>query len=124
MYTLDTNTIIYCLRREERTINALREIMAREYPLYVSTITELELFSFKNLPSQEARAIEDFLASTVIIPVDSRIARAAGALRSWHPGLKTPDSVIAATAMLNHSILATRNIRDFSRIDTLRLLEV
>ena len=37
---------------------------------------------------------------------------------------KAADSAIAATALLTHTTLITRNIRDFQQIDTLQLLEI
>ena len=92
--------------------------------MYVSTITELELFSYSALTDDDAEKIEDLLASSVVVPVDSRVARAAATLRQERPGLRTPDSAIAAMALLTHTIFLTRNVRDFDGIPGLRIQEI
>ncbi|MBI3274204.1 MAG: type II toxin-antitoxin system VapC family toxin [Candidatus Colwellbacteria bacterium] len=123
MYTLDTNTIIYYLKDDQKAVAMLRDIFARDIPLYISAITELELFAFSHLSEEEAERIDLILHTVSIIPIDSRIARLAGALkRTYH--IKTPDSGVAATALFTGSTLITRNIRDFRKIPHLSLLEV
>ena len=49
MYTLDTNAIIYYISEEPAAVQTLEDILAQEVPLYVSTVTELELFSLSTL---------------------------------------------------------------------------
>lgn len=44
MYTLDTNAIIYYLKGDPRAGSTIENIIANGTPLYVSTITEVELF--------------------------------------------------------------------------------
>lgn len=123
MYTLDTNTIIYYLKGEEKVATAFKKIFSQPYPIYISAITELELFSFSRLSVKEIEEIERILATLAIISVDSRIARIAGSLRqSYH--FKVPDSVIAATALFTGTILVTRNISDFKKIPNLKLLKI
>ena len=124
MYTFDTNPIIYYLKDEPSVVPVLGEILTTEEPVYISTLSELELFSYSALAPEDIEQIEDFLAALVIVNVDSRVARVAGRLRQEHAGLKTPDSVIAATALLTHTTLVTRNVKDFQQIATLRLLEI
>jgi len=63
------------------------------------------------------------LHTLAVIPVDSRIARIAGALRRVHR-LKTPDGAVAATALFTGSTLVTRNVKDFKKIPNLSLLPV
>jgi len=48
----------------------------------------------------------------------------AGDLRRLYPSLKPLDSGIAATSLYMNSTLATRNVRDFQRIEELSLLEI
>lgn len=123
VYTLDTNAIIYYIKGEEKAVTALNNLLSQPHPIYISAITELELFSFKKLSIQERERIEEVLNSLVIIPVDSRIARIAGPLRQNY-SLKLPDSAIAATALLTGTILVTRNISDFKKISNLKLLKI
>ena len=46
-YTLDTNVIIYYLKDDAKAISLLREIIVHDAPIYISAITELELFAFQ-----------------------------------------------------------------------------
>ncbi len=123
MYTLDTNVIIYYLKDDAEAVRQLRDIFTHEAPLYVSAITEVELFGFPNLTTEEAERIEEILQTVAVLPVDSRMARIAGLLRRRHR-LKISDSVIAATALFTGSTLLTRNIRDFRKVPGLTLRRV
>lgn len=120
MYTLDTNVIIYYLKNDAAAVLLLNSFFAKNTTLYTATITEVELFSFSALGSEEIEKIENILNTVVIIPLESRLARIAGLLRREYK-LKTADSVIAATALMTNSILLTRNLRDFKKISHLRL---
>jgi predicted nucleic acid-binding protein len=98
VYTLDTNAILYYLKDDPETVSSLRKIFSGNVPLYISAITELELFAFSNLSATEEALIEQLLATVAVISVDSRIARLAAFIRRQYR-LKVPDSTIA-TAML------------------------
>ena len=123
MYTLDTNAIIYYVQEDSRAVAVLENIVKGEYPVYVSVLTEAELFSYSNLTKAEADAIDGLLQTTSIIPFDSRLARLAGMIRRTY-GVKLSDSVIAATALLTGSTLLTRNTKDFRRIPNLSLKHI
>jgi predicted nucleic acid-binding protein len=123
VYTLDTNAIVYYLKDDTDAVPVLRGVFAQSSPVYVSAVTELELFAFVNLSSDEESLIENLLATMSIIPLDSRIARLAALVRR-HYRLKVPDSVIAATAMFTGSILVTRNTRDFRKIANLAIRKI
>lgn len=120
MYTLDTNAIIYYLKGDEDSVRILNEIFSENLPLYVSALTETELFSFSRLTPRDVERIEGLIRTVAVIPVDSRIARIAGLLRRKYR-LAIADSVIAATALFTGTTLLTRNIRDFKKIPNLLL---
>jgi len=120
MYTFDTNAIIYYVKDDEDAVPILRDIFAKDVPIFISSLTELELFAFSTLSLEEEGQIEAILHTLSIIPLDSCIARIAGFLRrTYH--LKTGDSAIAATALFTGSALVTRNIKDFQRVRDLEL---
>ncbi len=102
MYTLDTNAIIYHLTSNKEKPQILDRIFDSYETIYVSTISELELFCFPSLSDQEAMSIEIFLQATTVVSLDSRLARVAANVRRGF-GLKVPDSVIAATALVTGS---------------------
>ena len=124
MYVLDTNAIIYYTDDEPAAIAALEPLFSANHPIYISTLTELELFSHAALTEEEEIRLEAFLDVVHILPLTSQIARIAGDLRRAHAGLKAFDSGIAATALFTYSQLITRNVRDFHDIDGLSLLAI
>ena len=123
MYTLDTNAILYYLKDDAGAVSVLRDVFAENVPIYVSTVTELELFAYSDLSAEEESLIEGLLATVSVIPVDSRIARLAALVRRDYR-LKVPDSVIAATAMFTGSKLLTRNTRDFRTISNFIVFKI
>ena len=76
----------------------------------------LELFAGR---TNEAR-VDEFLAPFREIAVDRAIAERAGRLRRGSP-MRTPDALIAATAIEHGLELVTRNRRDFEAVPGLRL---
>jgi predicted nucleic acid-binding protein len=101
----------------------LDPILGQDMAIFVSVVTELELLSHAGLTEEDMAEMQQLLTSVVIFPLESRLAQLAGALRRQYY-LKTPDSVVAATALLTRTTLVTRNIRDFQGIDGLALLPI
>lgn len=122
MYTLDTNAIIYYLK-DDPSASKIRGIISKDVPVYISVITELELFGYPDLMPEETELIETLLKSLNTIPLDSRLARIAAEVRRVFR-LKISDSVIAATALFTGTILLTRNIKDFRRIPFLKTAKI
>ncbi|MFA6376910.1 MAG: type II toxin-antitoxin system VapC family toxin [Candidatus Paceibacterota bacterium] len=124
MYTLDTNAIIYFLKGDEKATPILEKILKENCgSIYISSITELELFSFPDLSDKDGHDLEEIIATLATIPLDSRLARIAAWLRRQY-GLKTADSVIAATAVFTGTTLVTRNIKDFNKISDFPILKI
>jgi predicted nucleic acid-binding protein len=123
VYTLDTNAIIYYLDEDPTVVPLLEPLLGQDLAIFVSVVTELELLSHPGLAEEDMAEIQQLLTSVVIFPLESRLAQLAGALRRQYH-LKTPDSVVAATALLTRTTLVTRNIRDFHGIDGLSLLPI
>ena len=123
VYTLDTNAIIYYIKDDPVVIKVIEGILAKGSRLYVSTISEVELFCFPELGDEEARRIDALLGTVSIISVDSQIARSAGTLQSKY-GLHLGDAMIAATAIFTGTALLTRNIRDFKKVPALRVQRI
>jgi len=109
VYTLDTNIIIYYFNGEAPILAFLREQTAHEAPLFVSVVTEHELYSYPHLTPLEVARIDALLTTLTVIDVDSRIAQLSGQLRASY-GIKALDSFIAATALMTGTTLATRTL--------------
>ena len=123
MYTLNTNAIIYYLDEDPAVVSVLDPLLAQDIALFVSVVTELELLSYPRLTEEDMAEIAQLLASMVVFPLESRLAHLAAALRRQYR-LKTPDSVVAATALLTRTTLVTRNVQDFQAIAGLFLLPI
>jgi predicted nucleic acid-binding protein len=123
MYLLDTNAVIYYVKEEASVVSIIEDIYTKNIPVYLSVMTQAELFAFPQLSDEESERIEKFLQSVSIIPMDSQIARLTGTIRKTYQ-LKIADSVIAATALFTNSQLLTRNVGDFKKIPELRIQEI
>jgi predicted nucleic acid-binding protein len=85
--------------------------------LHYSVVTRCELFAAR---VEEEEAVGVLLAPFRELLVDRRVAETAGRIRR-ETTVRTPDALIAATALLNGLTLITRNRRDFERVPRLRL---
>lgn len=107
-YVLDTNAIIYHLRGASEmgpVFDAIQE--ARVEPI-ISVITRIELLGFPRLARSEETAIKGLLAGFRERDVDSEIACSAIDLRRKYR-LGVPDCIVAATAIVEHAQLVTRD---------------
>lgn len=120
MIVLDTNAIVYYLQGEERAIKIIDQVRKREESFIISTITELELFSYASLSKSDVATINLWLNQVFIIPVDSIVARKAAQIRQSYK-LKTPDAIIAATALLYGNTLISFD-QIFEKIPPLTIL--
>jgi predicted nucleic acid-binding protein len=64
----------------------------------------------------------DLLDLFELVSVDVHVANEAGRIRR-ETGLKLPDALIAATALLQGAALVTANANDFRRVPGLTLIE-
>lgn len=118
-YLLDTSVLIDVLRGREEAVGFLTDLA--EVPC-CSEVTRTEVL--RGVRSGERRAAARLLGALDWIAVDARISHAAGELgRAWrrgHPGIDTADLLIAASAELTGTALATANVRHFPMYEDLR----
>jgi predicted nucleic acid-binding protein len=101
-------------------------ISINELSLYrhaVSVVTIMELYALAGMSAGEEKRIDEAIQNISVIPIDASIAKQAGILARTRKRGK-PDLLIAATALVLHIPLLTRNIRDFKNIPNLKLLKV
>ncbi|MBK8723024.1 MAG: type II toxin-antitoxin system VapC family toxin [Saprospiraceae bacterium] len=121
IYLLDTNIIIYHLNGllpddAQKTVN---EMLFFDLPLSIITKIELMGFKFDNFLQKEKTV--QFLNNVNFISVSNQIADNAIFLRQNYK-LKTPDAIIAATAIVYDFTLVSRNDKDFIDIKELKYL--
>ena len=119
MYTLDTNAVIYFLSGDDKCVALISRAFTKRETVYVPSIVRLELLSKSDLSVEEYLSVSEFLRQVRIIDLDNRVADLGADIRRVY-GLKTPDAVIAATAIYTNSILLTRNTKDFKKVKELK----
>jgi predicted nucleic acid-binding protein len=94
-------------------------VSGRRSRLGYSVITRAELGAGAG-SAFEAEQIRRLLGAMIEYPVDRQIADEAGRIRR-ESGIRLPDALIAATALVHGLTFDTRNLSDFRRVPGLRL---
>jgi hypothetical protein len=89
----------------------------------ISAVVRAEVLAWSGHTSLSLGIADEFLDAFHLVPVDAAVANEAARIRREH-GLKMPDALIAATALLQSATLVTANARDFRRVPALRLVDV
>jgi len=90
----------------------------------ISIITFIEILSKKDISDSEMLKYSAFIKSSLIYSeIDDETAEQTIIIRKKY-GLKTPDAIIAATAIVNKLILISRNEKDFTRVYKLDLINL
>lgn len=119
-YLIDTNPIIDFFNGR-LTENAKR-FLAKLEPA-ISVITHIELMSNKDISEKEWRQIQEFIEIAVIYGLRKEIVEKTIALRQNFK-IKTPDAIIAATALIENRKLISRNLSDFKNIPGLIIIDL
>ncbi len=107
---VDTDVFVDHLRGASR-------MQPRRDRILYSVVTRCELFAGREA---EEETVKRLLEPFEELPVDRPVAERAGRLRRAG-GLRTPDALIAATALERRLVLVTRNTRDFKSAPGLKL---
>ncbi len=127
IYLLDTNVCIMYLK--ERSLSIYRRIHASNTNnIVLCSIVKGELFfgSRKSLSPQESLEKQAaFINQFISLPFNDECAEFYGSVRANLAKLGTPigsnDIQIAAIALANELILVTHNVREFERVDGLKI---
>jgi predicted nucleic acid-binding protein len=88
----------------------------------ISAIVRAEVLAWGEHTAASLTAAPALLDVCHLVPVSAAIADEAARIRR-ETGLKLPDALIAATALLQRATLVTANGRDFRRVPELALIE-
>jgi tRNA(fMet)-specific endonuclease VapC len=125
---LDTNVCIYLIKKSPPSVlKRFNAYAAGTIGISSITVAELEFGVQKSrYPSQNQEALEQFLLPLVILDFDHEAARAYGRIRALLENqgrvIGALDMLIAAHALSLNLPLATSNVREFSRVPGLRVL--
>ena len=109
-YVPDTNVGVYFLRN----------VLAAPLPpgdYFISAVTEIELLSKPGLSVAELARIRSYVGTMTVVQLPSDVRDEAARIRRDH-GLKLPDAIIAATALVLGAELLS-NDRQMARVPNL-----
>lgn len=112
---VDTNIVIYLLNKDDTIAELLRH-----KKLYISFITELELFGIKGLSEKDEKLIENFLKDCHTVEINGKIKQQYKKLRKNY-NLKLADCIIAATSIAEDIPLlsADKQLKNIKELDLL-----
>ena len=111
----DTNPLIYMLDGNKPIAQFLDNKQ-----LYLSVITELELFGKQNLSTYDNELIKSLLLNCFVIDIENEVKQIYREIKQKYT-IKLPDAVIAATALYLDLPLLTFD-KDFQNIPNLKLM--
>ncbi len=117
---LDTTVFIDIFRNFKPAVDYFSGI--QDYgDVFFSAVSEAELIAgnYCNNPDHREKTLH-FLGNFTKVHVENRVATLAGDLKREY-GIDLPDALIAASAIITHSVLITNNIKDFEKIPELQL---
>ena len=122
MIVLDTNIVIYYFKGETDVTHWLDRERHRNQAVAISTLTIVEALGYTDITPLQEFFIEQWLRQILTIDVDATTAREAARIRRGY-GLKAIDSVIAATAIILHADLVSKD-KIFQRIGELHVIPI
>ena len=128
MFVLDTNTIIYLLKKRKRVVDNFR--IVRPESIFVPTVVLYELqvnLAKTGFPRKKVQQLDEMMEILNLAVFDESAAIAASLIRASLEGLGRPigpiDVLIAGTAISLDATLVTHNMGEFSRVEGLNLAD-
>jgi tRNA(fMet)-specific endonuclease VapC len=125
-YLLDTNIVIYVLKR--RPVEVLSIFNANASRMAISAITLAELLhgaEKSSRVSENLSVVEDFCSRLEVLPYGAKAAQHYGAIRATLEKLGQPIGVydlhIAGHARSEGLVLVTNNMSEFERVPALEV---
>jgi len=118
-YLTDTNTIIDYL---ENKLPEKSAIIIDNIDIQLSVISRIELLVWKKASIEQIEILENFISISFVFGLNEDIILKSIEIRKKY-GLKLPDAIIAATAVVNNLTLITRNVHDFEKVVQLRQVD-
>jgi tRNA(fMet)-specific endonuclease VapC len=125
-YLLDTNIVIYVLKRRPKEVLAIFNANASRMAISSITLSELIYGAEKSLNTyKNLEAVEEFVSHLEVLPYDAKASQHYGqikaALEKKGQIIGENDIHIAAHAISHGLILVSNNVREFKRVPNLAL---
>lgn len=120
-YLIDTNILIYYFNGSLPLEIKEKVELIFETSFNISLITKIEFLGWKKHTNESFKEAKRFLNLAHVIRLTNKIANCAINLKRI-TNIKTPDALIAATAIQLEAVLVTRNSDDFKNIAEVNIL--
>jgi tRNA(fMet)-specific endonuclease VapC len=125
-YLLDTNIVIYVVKRRPAEVLATFNANAARMAISVITLAELLHCAEKSSrPAANLAVVEDFVSRLEVLPYTAKAAQHYGQIRATLERMGQPlganDLHIAAHARSEGLTLVTNNVGEFSRVPALQI---
>ncbi len=114
---LDSNIIIYSFLPE---FQVLQETL-KNNEICCSVISCLETLGYHKLSKDEQHYLQLFFEAITVLPITQPIIDTAIVLRQQRK-MSLGDALVAATAFEHHQTLLTRNVKDFEKVEGLKVV--
>jgi predicted nucleic acid-binding protein len=119
-YLIDTNVVCdYFSNSFPEKVLRFLDIIIDSIP-NLSIITQIELLSWK-IDTSVMVKVENFVSDSTIHNLDSEVVKRCIEIRR-NKKIKTPDAIIAATALAKNYTIITNNEKDFAHIEGLKII--
>lgn len=125
-YMLDTNMVIYTIKNKPSNVRIAFNKHSDQ--MCISSVTYMELVygaEKSSKPEQSIKIVEGFIARLDVLPFDELAAIHCGQIRAELAAKGTPigpyDQMIAGHARSRGLIVVTNNVKEFERVNGLRL---
>ena len=121
MYLLDTNVVIHYLNNflPPSSIGFLNQFIDQD--CYISIITQMETLGFNFKNKVDKNVTEIFIENSILLEISPEVVQKTIAIRKSRK-INLPDAIIAATAIVYDFTLITQNIKDFEKIQHIKVL--
>ena len=127
-YLIDTDWVVNHLRGVERVTERLEELADSGLALSIISLAELYEGIYRSTnPDKAEKSLNVFLTAVTVLGINGAVCRVFGRERTRlrKEGLLIGDFdlLIASTCLHHNLILLTDNVREFERVEGIRLLE-
>ncbi|MBS1573111.1 MAG: type II toxin-antitoxin system VapC family toxin [Bacteroidetes bacterium] len=124
-YLLDSNICIHFFRGKFGIIDKLTEVGIENCAICEITLAELVFGAEKsNNPKKNHKLIDNFINQLTILPIFDAISnygREKARLQNLGKMISDFDLLIGCTAIENNLIMVTENIKEFERIEKIKI---
>ena len=123
---IDTDICVDFLRKKGHGVELLLSAFD-SYDACITAITAFELYHGHIKMNRKVLEIEGFLSQFKVIPFDFSASKTAAKIQAEldkkGKGIGLPDTLVAAVCLTNNTPLLTLNVKHFSRVPGLKLIQ-